>query len=259
VKRMGLQPAGDSGGYFQTCAGERQLDASRRCPPTVSAQAWEDFVPRDPAARPRVDGSQAVYCRRAGRQHDAESEQAAGKFIVIAVRTVRIFLPPRRVNRGALLTRFRSAAGIAGRDARSLPPAGDHLLPPTADDLVRRLAAGERYDGLPAYIYVKSDAGRLLFGAPLDSLRVGAAAKTLRAPCSSPNGGAGPQRLPFWRAAMRRCAGIRRDRRAQRPHRFRSRRRWITTRSARTTMRCGTSSRRRPPSGLDGSAAEPSA
>src|SRR2546422_11230515 len=60
VKRMGLQPAGDSGGYFQNVPlVKRQLDASSGL--SVDGRAlrpWDDFVPRDPGTPTRhFDGA----------------------------------------------------------------------------------------------------------------------------------------------------------------------------------------------------------
>src|SRR6266478_8471173 len=55
VKRMGLQPAGDSGGYFQNVPlVKRQLDASSGLSVDGAAmRPWDDFVPRDPGIATR--------------------------------------------------------------------------------------------------------------------------------------------------------------------------------------------------------------
>src|SRR5205814_1784779 len=64
VKRFGLQPAGDSGGFFQNVPlVKRQLDASASLAVDGAAlRPWEDFVPRDPVVATRsFDGAQVVY------------------------------------------------------------------------------------------------------------------------------------------------------------------------------------------------------
>src|SRR2546430_17684072 len=52
VKRFGLQPAGDSGGYFQNVPlVKRQLEASAGLSvDRTHYRPWDDFVPRDPGA-----------------------------------------------------------------------------------------------------------------------------------------------------------------------------------------------------------------
>src|SRR3989454_2243929 len=64
VKRLGLQPAGDSGGYFQNVPLiKRGLDAgSVFSVEGTTFKPWEEFVPRDPGRTTRAfDGAQAVY------------------------------------------------------------------------------------------------------------------------------------------------------------------------------------------------------
>src|SRR5256886_13461268 len=70
VKRLGLQPAGDSGGFFQNVPlVKRQLDASASLAVDGAAlRPWEDFVPRDPVVATRsFDGAQVVYAGEIGR------------------------------------------------------------------------------------------------------------------------------------------------------------------------------------------------
>src|SRR5258706_1378021 len=64
VKRMGLQPAGDSGGYFQNVPlVKRQLDPSASLSVEGTAfRPWDEFVPRDPGRATRAfDGAQVTY------------------------------------------------------------------------------------------------------------------------------------------------------------------------------------------------------
>src|SRR3989442_11793310 len=94
VKRLGLQPAGDSGGggYFQNVPlVKRQLDESAGLAvESTPLRPWDDFVPRDPGVPTRAfDGAQAVYAGVLGDSTQLSPEQATGKFIVLAVRRGR--------------------------------------------------------------------------------------------------------------------------------------------------------------------------
>src|SRR2546425_8857150 len=116
VKRFGLVPAGDSGGYFQNVPlVKRQLDASAGLSVDgTSLRPWNEFVPRDPGRATRAfDGAQAVYAGVLGDSTMLTPDQAAGKFIVIAVRTGPNLPASAQVNRGALLSRFRTEIGRA--------------------------------------------------------------------------------------------------------------------------------------------------
>ena len=180
VKRMGLQPAGDSGGYFQNVPlVKRQLDASSGL--SVDGRAlrpWDDFVPRDPGSATRnFDGAQVVYAGVLGDSTQLTSEQAAGKFIVIGVRRGGNLPPAAQVNRGALLAKYRTAAGIAVEALETFPPqAVDFFRRPQT---IMRDAPAADTTSLPVYIYVNADGARTLLGASIDSLRAGAVGKTL--------------------------------------------------------------------------------
>ena len=183
VKRMGLQPAGDSGGYFQNVPlVKRQLDASSALSVDGTAlRPWDDFVPRDPGRATRAfDGTQAVYAGVLGDSTMLTPEQAAGKFVVIAVRTGANLPPAAQVNRGALLTRFHTAAGIAVATLDRFPPQAITFFRQPQTTMAGNSPMANDTTSLPLYIYVKSDAGPMLFGAALDSLRPGATGKTLR-------------------------------------------------------------------------------
>jgi hypothetical protein len=177
VKRMGLQPAGDSGGYFQNVPlVTRQLDPNARVSVDSAAalRQWDDFVPRDPgrATRP-YDGAQVVYAGTIGDSAALTTEQAAGKFVVVRAPSFQ------QINRGAILSRYRSAAGIAVTGLESFPPQAITFFRQPAtilkDDTPRPDTSS-----LPVYMYVSAAATRVLLGASLDSIRPGAAGKTVR-------------------------------------------------------------------------------
>ena len=125
VKRMGLQPAGDSGGYFQNVPlVKRQLEPSAAF--SVDGMAfrpWDEFVPRDPGRATRAfDGAQAVYGGVWPDTTIISTDQAAGKFLVLGAHTGPNVPPALQVNRGAILARYRAAAGIAVVALETFPP-----------------------------------------------------------------------------------------------------------------------------------------
>jgi len=180
VKRFGLQPAGDSGGYFQNVPlVKRQLDASAGLSVDGAAlRPWDDFVPRDPGIATRsFDGAQVVYAGVLGDSTQLTAEQAAGKFIVIGVRRGPNLPPAAQVNRGALLAKYRTSAGIAVAALETFPPqAIDFFRQPQT---ILRDAPPTDTTTLPVYVYVNAAGARTLLGAALDSVRAGAAGKTV--------------------------------------------------------------------------------
>src|SRR6266478_5900240 len=90
VKRFGLQPAGDSGGYFQNVPlVKRGLDAgSVFSVEGTTFKPWEEFVPRDPGRTTRAfDGAQAVYGGVWPDTGMISPSDATGKFLVIGAHT----------------------------------------------------------------------------------------------------------------------------------------------------------------------------
>jgi len=176
VKRFGLQPAGDSGGYFQNVPlVKRQLDPSTALSIDGTAlRTWDDFVPRDPgrATRP-FDGTTVVFAGVIGDSSMITPEQATGKFVVVAARSFQ------QVNRGAILGRFRSAAGIAVTGLESFPPQAINFFRQPQTILKDNPAATADTTSLPVYIYVNAAATRALLGASPDSVKAGAAGKTV--------------------------------------------------------------------------------
>ena len=182
VKRMGLMPAGDSGGYFQNVPlVKRELDPSSGLSVDgVNLRLWEEFVPRDPGRATRsFDGAPAVYAGVLGDSTMLSPEQAADKFIVIGVRSGPNLPPAAQVNRGALLSRYRAAGGIAVVALETFPPQAIAFFRQPQITL-RGAAPAADTTGLPVYVYVSAATARLFLGAPLDSLRAGALGKTVR-------------------------------------------------------------------------------
>ncbi len=181
VRRMGLTPAGDSGGYFQNVPlVKREFDThSSLAVDGATLRPWDDYVPRDPRrATKTLSGTQVVYAGMLGDSTMLTPDQAAGKFIIIGVRCGPNLPPSAQVNRGALLGRYRSAAGIAVASLDSMPPGlraffrepqyALHDGAQPADTIV-----------LPSYVYATFAVAQNMLGAPLEGLRAGAVGKTV--------------------------------------------------------------------------------
>jgi hypothetical protein len=182
VRRMGLVPAGDSGGYFQNVPlVKREFDArSSLTVDGATLRPWDDYIPRDPgrATRP-FDGAQVVYAGVWGDSTMLPPDQVAGRFVLIGVRSGPNLPPSAQVNRGAIIARYRAAGAIAVASLESFPP-GARAFFQQPQYTLRDAQPRPDTIGLPAYVYVSAPVARTLLGAPLDSGRAGAVGKTVR-------------------------------------------------------------------------------
>ena len=182
VRRLKLVPAGDSGSYFQNVPlVTRGLDAASAISiEGTSLKPWDEFVPRDPgrATRP-FDGAQTVY---AGVWPDTTMitpEYAAGKFIVLGAHTGPNVPQAQQINRGAILARYRNAAGIAVAALETFPPQAIAFFRQPQTTLRDASPAADTVS-IPLYVYIAAPSVRLIFGAPLDSVKSGTVGKTVR-------------------------------------------------------------------------------
>lgn len=184
VRRMGLQPAGDSGTFFQDVPLVRSTfdSTSGLTVDGVALETWKAFIPRDQGAPMRpIANAQTIFAGVWGDSTLLPAAQATGKVVVVAVPSgvgpngqPRWFVP-----RAAVTNRFRDAAGIAVASMDYMPPqfqAGFRNLGP---QLKSAPAAQADTTTLPSYLYIPAATGRAWFGAPLDSVRVGATGKTV--------------------------------------------------------------------------------
>lgn len=181
VKRFGLRPAGDSGGYFQNVPlVKRGLDAnSGFSVEGTTFKPWEEFVPRDPGRATRAfDGAQAVYGGVWPDSGMINPNEAAGKFLVLGAHLGPNVPQAQQVNRAAILARYRGAAGIAVVALETFPPQAINFFrqPQT---ILRDAPQAADTVSFPVYLYVSAAGARQLLGVPLDSARVGAAGKTV--------------------------------------------------------------------------------
>ncbi|MGE5803761.1 MAG: M28 family peptidase [Gemmatimonadota bacterium] len=183
VRRLKLVPAGDSGSYFQNVPlVTRGLDATSTISiEGTSLKPWDEFVARDPgrATRP-FDGAQTIYGGVWPDTTMITPEQAAGKFIVLGAHTGPNVSQAQQINRGAMLGRYRNAAGIAVVALETFPPQAIAFFRQPQTTLRDASPSAADTVGIPVYIYVAAPSARLIFGAPLDSVKVGTVGKTVR-------------------------------------------------------------------------------
>jgi len=178
LKRLGLEPAGDNGSYFQLVPMvERSFDESSRLRlGDQTFEAWKDYAMRDEGAGQRsIDGVATVYAGVWGDPSKMISrEAAAGKVVIVATRPGEIGggvpgLPDRR----HVSAYFQQAAGIMVVGLESLP--GENIAE-------YRAPSGGMKEEHPAarasYIYVTKAVVRAIFGGPPASLAAGTAGRS---------------------------------------------------------------------------------
>ena len=164
ARRIGLQPAGDDGGYFQAVP-----LVVRTLAPGASVTAggttfapWTDFLPRDQGAGTRaIDGVQVVDGGVVGDStaRPVPLDQVAGKLVVVRVAPVKAGtpatpgIPGGTVHRAATTERFKAAAGIAVASLDAIEESDRASLRATGAQLAQTDAPAQ-----PAFFYVS---GRL--------------------------------------------------------------------------------------------------
>ena len=181
VKRMGLEPMGDNGTYFQSVnVVDRKFDPSTHL--TVGSTTftpWTDYVLRDQGSNARsLDGVQAVF---GGTWGDSVSlidpALTAGKLVVLRVNPNGVTQNSGGgVNRGVVTRHFAKAAGIAVASLEAMPPQMIQLLQQPNQFLKQ-----EADPDLPSFLYVTRRVASALMNANIDSVRTGAVGATVAA------------------------------------------------------------------------------
>ncbi len=173
IRRIGLEPAGENGTFFQTVPFVRRAidSTSRLVADGRPLTMWGEIVPRDMGRGTRAfDGAPVVF---GGWWGDTASLLAASD---AAGKTVVLGLAPTRdgtsvwagVNRLGIARRFATAAAVLVVGLDSAPP---------EDIAVFRQPGGIELPGdaaaVPAYFYVGERVGASLMGRPLAGLTAG--------------------------------------------------------------------------------------
>jgi hypothetical protein len=182
-RRMGLEPGGENGTYFQTIP-----LVIKGIGPGVALSvdgqalsAWNDFSPLPPSgtfpfgAELRANSTPVVFGGQLGGEMITDA-QAAGKIVVL--------LPPNGANgqpngrwwQGYPRERFPNAAAVAVASTEVSPPAIRTLGQSESESLQ---APNERPATGPAGMSVTRAAAERLLGAPLAGMRPGTAGRTV--------------------------------------------------------------------------------
>ncbi len=174
-----LEPAGDSGTYFQYLPLVRETidSASTITVASSTLRVFDDFLPRRlrGGASRSLDGAPVVFGGALDAADSLPPDAVRGALVVLA--PARAAAPASRVQLGRVLVRFGAAAGIA------LP--GLELLPAQFRSALRQpsltMGGPAVADTTPLLLQVTSAAAARLVGTPLDSARVGATGRTVQA------------------------------------------------------------------------------
>jgi len=179
LKRMGLEPAGDNGTYFQSVdVVDRKFDqASRLTVGSTAFTPWTDFAARDQGSAARsLDGVQAIF---GGTWGDSASlidpAAAAGKLVVLRVNPNGVTQNSGGgVNRAQATRRFINAAGIAVASLEAMPPQMLQIFQ-QPNQLLKEGADPE----LPTFLYVNKRVADALMKGSIDSAKAGALGATV--------------------------------------------------------------------------------
>jgi hypothetical protein len=174
LERLGLEPAGDNGTYFQdvplssrTVAKDAGLTINGRTFRIVT-----DFVPRDNGRGMRsIDGATAIYGGMWGDSSTLISaEAAAGKFVLLTIPSNA----GSTVNRSAVNHRFAAAAGIGIVSVDRMTR--ENRLSLVGESVGAQTDASASPNAVPSFFYVSDQLASALFsGSALTSLKPGAA------------------------------------------------------------------------------------
>jgi hypothetical protein len=176
MKRLGLQPAGDNGSYFQNVPFvKRVLKDTNISVDGATFKVWDDFIPLHPGAAYRpMDGAQIIF---GGVANDTMKlitrDQAAGKVVVVINRAQNPYA--RGANPGGRLE--TAAAVLTVNSPNALNAYRNFFRNPGPTYTGGAAPQGER--GLP--MVITADMAAKLMGMAVDTLTpLGTAGKTMR-------------------------------------------------------------------------------
>jgi hypothetical protein len=178
VRRLGLKPAGENGGYFQFPLEQRELDpATSLNVGGRSLTLWKDFAPRDQGAGGRAfDRASVIYGGSLGDpQRIIPPSNAAGKIVLLSAAKDSAGNGNYNVNRAQLTARFPEAAAIAVVTLDYVPP-GYVAQFYTGVQVAPKGAFEAR--PLPSYFYVTKAVARAMLGRDAETAQPGTAGTT---------------------------------------------------------------------------------
>jgi hypothetical protein len=187
LTRLGLQPAGENGTFFQSAMVRRTVQTGAII--SVDGRtfaAWRDFLPRDArdlggVQRDLSSGAMVVY---GGTWGDTTTLIApsgvAGQVVIIAAPPLPNGQPGWQTNRGALARRYQSAAAIAVASLDAMPSAIREQLSQPTPGLRSSETAPVDQPQLPAFFYTTRAMAEAMLGGPLAAARRGTAGRAVR-------------------------------------------------------------------------------
>jgi hypothetical protein len=181
LKRLGLEPAGDNGTYFQTVnVVDRAFDeASGLSAGSTPLTAWTDYIVRDQGDGARsLNGVQAIYGGTWGDSASLiDASATAGKLVVLRLSPTGTIQGVTRSLVRAASRQFPQAAGIAA--------AAMDLIPAQVQQYFRAPQRSVKDVGdapaVPTFLYVTKRTASALLGANIDGLKAGALGVTVTA------------------------------------------------------------------------------
>ena len=183
ARRIGLEPAGENGTYFQDVLVTNTLDAAAT---SITAggrtfRATGDFLPRWQAPAMRaIAGAQVVHGGTWGSAATMiDPAQAAGRIVVFLVPPLPNGQPGWQANRGALTQRYLGAAAIVVASLDAMPADTRAELAAPAPGM----RGQEMPDGIPAlpqFLYASRAMTEALLGADPATVRMGATGATVQ-------------------------------------------------------------------------------
>jgi hypothetical protein len=180
VRRLGLQPGGENGTYFQHPLDQRELDPATNL--TVGGRSvplWTEFAPRDqgPGAR-AFDGATVIYAGSLGSPQQLVAPAAvAGKIVLVTAAKDGAGRGNFNVNRAQLSAHFPDAAAIAVVTL-------DYVPPGYVDQFFRAAQVSPKGVGgtrvTPSYFYVTKSVAQAMLGRDAESATPGTQGGTVR-------------------------------------------------------------------------------
>ena len=183
ARRLGLEPAGENGTFFQSAVQRRALASSSSfgvdggAPMTMG----RDYIPRDPQSELRpFDGVPVVY---AGTWADAallSGDAVAGKVVLVSTPLDAAGRPTWNNLRVPITRRFPGAAAIVVAALDGIPVQFQEQLLQGGVGVRGDATAPTSATQQPAFVWITRDAAATLLGAPLAGAAPGTAGKTVR-------------------------------------------------------------------------------
>ena len=183
LKRLGLQPAGDNGTYFQEVMLVQRVADEKAVLTlgTTPLKKGDDYLARDQGGPMRsIDGVPVVYAGNWGDTTMLAPAEAAGKLVVVgAPRQAMPGAPAWFVPRASVSRRYADAAGIALLTLDLMPPEVKASFS-EAGTTLKSAAPPPSAAPLPSYIYISQATARSLLGVAPDSAAVGRAGQPIK-------------------------------------------------------------------------------